>query len=90
MLQRALTRRDGSCSDCAGQITTCSSSCGCGCARWYEAAVEAGLAAGKAAKAANQVEEAALSPLAADEIRIHELVDIPVMGETAAKAANVF
>ena len=48
------------------------------------------MAAGKAAKAANQVEEAALSPLAADEIRIHELVDIPVMGETAAKAANVF
>ena len=59
---------------------------------WYEAAVEAGLAAGKAAKAANQVEEAALSPLvvalAADEILIHEF-DIPVMGETAAKAANV-
>ena len=51
------------------------------------------MAAGKAAKAANQVEQTALSPLvvalAADEIKMHEF-DIPVMGrETAAKAANV-
>ena len=50
------------------------------------------MAAGKAAKAANQAEQAALSPLvaalAADEIPLHEF-DIPVMGEKAAMAANV-
>ena len=90
VLQRAFDRREeAAASALAKEIRAAAAAAAAAAPRGMDAAVEAGMAAGKAAKAANQVEEAALSPLAADEIRIHELVDIPVMGETAAKAANV-
>ena len=93
VLQRAFDRREeAAASALAKEIRAAAAAAAAAAPRGMDAAVEAGMAAGKAAKAANQVEQAALSPLvvalAEDEIRIHEF-DIPVMGETAAKAANV-
>ena len=83
VLQRAITRREeAAASAVAKELLAAATAAAAAAPGGRAAAIEAGLAAGKAANAANQAEEAALSPLvvalAAEEIGIHEF-DIPLI-----------
>ena len=87
VLQRAITRREeAAASAVAKELLAAATAAAAAAPGGIAAAIEAGLAAGKAANAANQAEEAALSPLvvalAAEEIGIHEF-DIPLIEEQA-------